>query len=83
MKTILGIVRPRQGSVHFAGERIDGLSTQAIVRRGIALVPEARRLFGRMTVRENLMMGAFTRRSDTRRPRSMRIWSGSSACSRA
>jgi branched-chain amino acid transport system ATP-binding protein len=64
MKTILGIVRPRSGSVRFAGERIDGLSTQAIVSKGISLVPEARRLFGRMTVWENLMMGAFTRRRE-------------------
>jgi branched-chain amino acid transport system ATP-binding protein len=63
MKTILGVVRPRQGSVHFAGQRIDSLATQAIVSRGITLVPEARRLFGRMTVLENLMMGAFTRRT--------------------
>jgi branched-chain amino acid transport system ATP-binding protein len=62
MKTILGIVRPRSGSVHLAGERIDGLPTEAIVERGISLVPEARRLFGRMTVWENLAMGAFSRR---------------------
>ncbi len=64
MKTILGIVRPRSGSVTFAGERIDGLGTQAIVGKGISLVPEARRLFARMTVWENLMMGAFTRRGE-------------------
>jgi branched-chain amino acid transport system ATP-binding protein len=64
MKTILGIVRPRSGSVTFAAERIDGLGTQAIVNKGISLVPEARRLFGRMTVWENLMMGAFTRRRE-------------------
>jgi branched-chain amino acid transport system ATP-binding protein len=66
MKTILGIVRPRSGSVHLAGDRIDGLPTEAIVERGVSLVPEARRLFGRMTVWENLAMGAFSRR---RRPR--------------
>jgi branched-chain amino acid transport system ATP-binding protein len=65
MKTILGIVRPRSGTVTFAGERIDGLGTQAIVGKGISLVPEARRLFGRMTVWENLMMGAFTRRGES------------------
>jgi branched-chain amino acid transport system ATP-binding protein len=65
MKTILGLVKPRTGTVTFADERIDGLDTQAIVHRGISLVPESRRLFGRMTVWENLMMGAFTRR---RRP---------------
>jgi branched-chain amino acid transport system ATP-binding protein len=62
MKTILGVVRPYRGSVSFEDARIDGLAPQAIVRRGIALVPEARRLFGRMTVLENLAMGAYTRR---------------------
>jgi branched-chain amino acid transport system ATP-binding protein len=64
MKTILGIVRPTSGSVQFGGERIDRLSTQAIVMRGISLVPEARRLFGRMTVRENLALGAYARRHE-------------------
>jgi branched-chain amino acid transport system ATP-binding protein len=64
MKTILGIVRPHTGTVHFDGQRIDGRPTQDIVSRGIALVPEARRLFGRMTVAENLAMGAFTRRHE-------------------
>jgi branched-chain amino acid transport system ATP-binding protein len=62
MKTILGMVRAAAGSVSFGGERIDRLLMQSIVARGISLVPEARRLFGRMTVRENLTMGAFTRR---------------------
>jgi branched-chain amino acid transport system ATP-binding protein len=65
MKTILGMVRAATGSVQFAGERIDRLPTQSIVARGISLVPEARRLFGRMTVRENLMMGAFSRRHES------------------
>jgi len=64
MKTILGIVRPRQGTVEFEGQRIDGLPTEAIVSRGISLVPEARRIFGRMTVWENLTMGAYTRRRE-------------------
>ncbi len=64
MKTILGVVRPTSGTVRFDGQRIDRLPTQAIVARGISLVPEARRLFGRMTVRENLMMGAFSRRHE-------------------
>jgi branched-chain amino acid transport system ATP-binding protein len=62
MKTILGVVRPTAGRVDFDGERIDRLATEHIVSRGIALVPEARRIFGRMTVRENLSMGAFVRR---------------------
>jgi branched-chain amino acid transport system ATP-binding protein len=61
MKTILGLVKPRTGTVTFRGERIDGLKTSQIVRKGIASVPEARRLFPRMTVRENLLMGAYTR----------------------
>jgi branched-chain amino acid transport system ATP-binding protein len=66
MKTILGIVRPRSGSVSLDGERVDTLPTQAIVERGVSLVPEARRLFGRMTVWENLAMGAFSRRRQPR-----------------
>ena len=61
MKTILGLVKPRSGTVTFKGQRIDGLKTSQIIRRGIASVPEARRLFPRMTVRENLLMGAFIR----------------------
>jgi branched-chain amino acid transport system ATP-binding protein len=61
MKTILGVVRPTAGRVEFEGQRIDALPTEAIVRRGISLVPEARRIFARMTVWENLAMGAFTR----------------------
>jgi branched-chain amino acid transport system ATP-binding protein len=62
MKTILGVVRPHRGTVSFEDDRIDGLPPQAIVRRGISLVPEARRLFGRMSVLENLAMGAYVRR---------------------
>ena len=61
MKTILGIVRPTAGRVELDGQRIDRLPTEAIVRRGLSLVPEARRIFARMTVWENLQMGAFTR----------------------
>jgi len=61
MKTVLGIVRPARGTVHYRGTVVNGLSTSERVRRGIAPVPEARRLFPRMTVSENLEMGAFTR----------------------
>jgi len=61
MKTILGIVRPARGSVTYQGEVINTLPTAERVKRGIAPVPEARRLFPRMTVLENLEMGAFTR----------------------
>ena len=62
MKTIMGIVRPTSGEVIFEGERIDRLPTAERVKRGIAPVLEARRLFPRMTVYENLEMGAFTRK---------------------
>jgi branched-chain amino acid transport system ATP-binding protein len=61
MKTILGIVKPKSGAVTYAGARINDLPTADRVKRGIAPVPEARRLFPRMTVLENLEMGAFTR----------------------
>jgi len=61
MKTILGLQRPRSGKVWFDGADITGLPTPQIIRRGIGSVPEARRLFGAMTVRENLLMGAYTR----------------------
>ncbi len=61
MKTIMGLVRPSEGTVTFKGKRIDSLPTGAIVRAGISPVPEARRVFARMTVLENLEMGAYTR----------------------
>jgi branched-chain amino acid transport system ATP-binding protein len=61
MKTIMGLVRPTSGSVHYDGARIDRATTAARVRAGIAPVPEARRLFPRMTVFENLEMGAYLR----------------------
>ena len=61
MKTIMGIVCPARGSVLFEGQAIEKLSVAARVRRGIAPVLEARRLFPRMTVYENLEMGAYAR----------------------
>jgi branched-chain amino acid transport system ATP-binding protein len=61
MKIILGLVRPRSGEVIFDGASMLGLTTPQIVRRGIASVPEARRLFADMNVRENILMGAFVR----------------------
>lgn len=62
MKTILGLVRPKTGTVEFLGRRIDRLPSSEIVRSGIAPVLEARRLFPYLTVHENLLMGAYTRR---------------------
>jgi branched-chain amino acid transport system ATP-binding protein len=61
MKTILGLVKSRQGTIEFEGKRIDKLPPSAIVRAGISPVLEARRLFPYLTVYENLLMGAYTR----------------------
>jgi branched-chain amino acid transport system ATP-binding protein len=61
MKVILGLVKPRAGTVRFAGQDITGLPTPKIIRLGIGSVPEARRIFPQMTVRENLLMGAYKR----------------------
>lgn len=61
MKTIFGLVHPRKGTIEFEDKRIDGKLPGDIVRLGMALVPEARRIFPRMTVLENLEMGAFIR----------------------
>jgi len=61
LKTILGIVRPRTGSVELAGETVTEMPTAHRIKRGIAIVPENRRLFGPMTVFENLEMGAYLR----------------------
>ena len=62
MRTILGLVRPTSGAVYFAGEKIDGMKSSDIIAKGISPVPEARRLFASMSVRENLMLGAYVRR---------------------
>jgi len=59
LKTILGLVQPATGSVEFAGEEISGRSTSYRIARGMAIVPENRRLFAPMTVLENLELGAY------------------------
>ena len=61
LKTILGMVTPSQGEVVYRGESNGGLSTTEIVGRGVTMVPENRRLFTRMTVRENLELGSYLR----------------------
>ena len=61
LMTIAGLLRPRRGSVTFEGRDITGASSTAVVRRGLALVPENRLVFPDMTVRENLVAGAYTR----------------------
>jgi branched-chain amino acid transport system ATP-binding protein len=62
LKTISGIIDPRKGQVSLMGERIDGRDPDWIVRKGISHVPEGREVFPLLTVRENLLMGAYTRK---------------------
>lgn len=59
LKTTSGLLRPKQGSIRFGDEELIGLPPHEIVARGVVQVPEGRRVFGRLTVRENLEMGAF------------------------
>jgi branched-chain amino acid transport system ATP-binding protein len=65
LRTISGVTRNRTGEVLLNGERIDRLAPHKIVERGICQAPEGRRIFGRMTVLENLQMGAFARRDES------------------
>ncbi|HKC74087.1 MAG TPA: ABC transporter ATP-binding protein, partial [Chloroflexota bacterium] len=65
MKAIIGLVRPFRGQVLFKGKRVDNRPPREIVQGGIAAVPEGRRVFARMSVVENLEMGAFTRHDRT------------------
>jgi branched-chain amino acid transport system ATP-binding protein len=58
LRAILGLTAPTAGQIHLEGERVDGLPTPRIVAKGITMVPENRRLFARMTVQENLEIGA-------------------------
>lgn len=62
LKTILGIVKPTSGMVEFDGEPVQDRSTSYRVEHGMAVVPENRRIFGAMSVQENLQMGAYLRR---------------------
>ena len=64
LRTISGLLRPLSGSIVFDGRRIDKLVPHEMVRIGIGHVPEGRRIFPRMTVRENLLMGAYHRHGD-------------------
>jgi branched-chain amino acid transport system ATP-binding protein len=65
LRSISGLVHPRQGTITFDGARIEGLAAHEIAARGLVQAPEGRRLFNRMTVLENLEMGAYTRRDRT------------------
>jgi branched-chain amino acid transport system ATP-binding protein len=62
LRTLSGLLRPTAGDVRFDGRSIRGLAGHAVVQRGLAHAPEGRRIFGRMTIQENLDLGAFARR---------------------
>lgn len=64
LKTVLGIVEPSKGSVYIDGQNVNGWSTAERVKAGISMVPENRRLFKRMTVKENLEIGAYLREDE-------------------
>ncbi|RXT02378.1 ABC transporter ATP-binding protein [Ammoniphilus sp. CFH 90114] len=62
LKTISGLIRPDQGTISFLGENITNVSPDKIVAKGIAHVPEGRRIFSNMTVKENLIVGSYQRK---------------------
>lgn len=66
VKTVLGLVQPCQGTITFDGQRLNGKKTHQIVEMGVASIPEGRRIFPEMTVRENLLLGAYVRRQNER-----------------
>jgi len=61
LRAITGLAKLQSGEIYFMGERLDGTPTAEIVRKGISMVPEGRRVFPFMSVKDNLLMGAFTR----------------------
>ena len=61
LRAITGMNKIHSGEIRFLGQRLDGVSTDEIVKRGIAMVPEGRRVFPYMSIKDNLLMGAFTR----------------------
>jgi branched-chain amino acid transport system ATP-binding protein len=72
LNTISGLLKPKEGEITFEGERIDSISPHRIVRLGISQVPEGRKIFARLTVTENLEMGAFTRKNGSHISKDMR-----------
>jgi branched-chain amino acid transport system ATP-binding protein len=73
LRAITGLHGIRSGQIHYRGKRLDGTSPDAIVRQGISMVPEGRRVFPYMSVRDNLLMGAFTRSDKAEIARSLEL----------
>jgi branched-chain amino acid transport system ATP-binding protein len=68
LKALAGLLKPASGRIHYNGDDITARPAHELVRRGLALVPEGRGVFGRLTVEENLAMGAYSRRDTARVP---------------
>jgi len=73
INTISGVLKPTSGTIEFLGERIDGLLPYMIIRKGIAQIPEGRRVFPRLTVLENLRMGSYVPEARKRRKETLRL----------
>jgi branched-chain amino acid transport system ATP-binding protein len=71
LRTISGLMRPRRGEVRFEGERIDRLPCHRVVERGVVHVPEGRKVFPSLSVRENLELGSYTRAAKALRAESL------------
>ncbi|MDR0549544.1 MAG: ABC transporter ATP-binding protein [Deltaproteobacteria bacterium] len=74
LMTISGLLRPAKGEIYFKGQRIDLLPSHEVVRLGVTQSPEGRRVFGPMTVEENLILGAFTRKGQDLTPDLTRVY---------
>jgi branched-chain amino acid transport system ATP-binding protein len=74
IRAISGLVAPRAGRILLADKEIQGLPTHAIIRRGLAVVPEGRRIFANLTVQENLLLGAYFRKKEDRLPDLRRVY---------
>ncbi len=74
IKAIMGLLRPTSGSITFAGEPITGMEAHTVSRKGIGLSPEGRRVLGSLTVRENLLLGAYARRDRKAVEQDVEMW---------
>jgi branched-chain amino acid transport system ATP-binding protein len=73
LKAIASLLLPQEGSITFQGEEINGLGAHEVVRRGISLVPEGKRIFAKMSVEENLLVGAYTKKNEKMRQETLGV----------
>lgn len=74
MNTVMGLIRPKNGKITYAGDDITGINTKDIVKKGMVLVPEGRQVFPEMSVRENLEMGGYLATSQQREERYQKVY---------